>query len=55
MFYDLNCKINPQKPFAQKELVKSSIEGNSFSPILLKSTSKMVIVALLLIMNFQDL
>lgn len=26
MFYDLNCKINPQKPFAQKELVKSSIE-----------------------------
>jgi len=27
MFFDLNSKINPQKPFAQKEIVKSSIEG----------------------------
>ena len=33
MFFDLNTKINQQKPFAQKEIVKSSIEGDIASNI----------------------
>lgn len=54
MFFDLNSKINPQKPFSQKEIVQSCIEGKLYSFQLL-ILFKMVTVALPLLLNMQVL